>query len=231
MRKIILCCLFFVFINAYSMVSNPIDWDKAVDRAIIQYGLKTEPELKLFFRQAHVAYPPKQIALLAFKKEKELQLWAKNKNWHHIHTYPFTASSGYLGPKLREYDLQIPEGIYELTGFNPYSQMHLSMKINYPNAFDQAKAAEEGRKKMGGDIFLHGKAQSVGCLAVGNHAIDQLFMLSRRVGLEHVQLIIAPNDLRRGKPKTKRQTQPDWLPELYEHIESKLEAFPLKEQV
>jgi hypothetical protein len=215
------------------MASNPINWDKAVDHAINRYGLQTEPELLRFFNHANVAYPPKEIALLAFKKEKKLQLWAKNKNktWHHIHTYPFTASSGALGPKLKERDLQIPEGIYQLTAFNPFSKMHLSMKINYPNAFDKKKAAKEGRKKLGGNIFLHGKSKSVGCLAVGDHAIDQIFLLSRRVGLKQVQLIIAPNDLRRGKPKTKLQTQPRWLPDLYENIEKELSVFPLRERV
>lgn len=215
------------------MASNPINWDKAIDRAVHQYGLRTEPELIRFFNQAAVAYPPKQIALLAFKKEQNIQLWAKNKNktWRHIHTYPLTATSGYLGPKLKEHDLQIPEGVYQLTAFNPFSKMHLSMKINYPNAFDRKKAAKEGRRKLGGNIFLHGKSKSVGCLAIGDHAIDQLFMLSRRVGLSQVQLIIAPNDLRRTKPKTRTQAQPRWLPELYQQIENKLNGFPLTENV
>ncbi len=217
--------------TTYAMGSDPKHWNKAVESAIHHYGLRTEPELIQFFNQANVTYPPKKIALLAFKKEKKLHLWAKNKNkkWHHIHTYPLTASSGTLGPKLKERDLQIPEGLYKLTWFNPYSKMHLSMKINYPNAFDRQKAAKEGRKKLGGNIFLHGKAQSVGCLAIGDHAIDQLFMLSRRVGLDQIELIIAPNDLRRAKAKTKPQAQPRWLPELYQQIESKLSVFPIRE--
>lgn len=219
--------------NTYGLLSNPIDWDKAVDQAIYRYGLRTEPELVQFFKKAKVSYPPKQIALLAFKNEQTLQLWAKDytNTWRHIHTYPLTAFSGYLGPKLKEHDLQIPEGIYKLTAFNPFSQMHLSMKINYPNAFDRAKALQEGRKKLGDNIFLHGKSKSVGCLAVGDHAIDQLFMLSRRVGLNQIQLIIAPNDLRKSKPKTNLSTQPSWLPELYRQIEHHLSAFPIKEHV
>ncbi|MDF1677065.1 MAG: L,D-transpeptidase family protein [Legionellaceae bacterium] len=231
MKQLVLFYLFSLSFFAHSMGSHPINWDKAIDNAVHRYGLQTEPELIHFFEKAAVAYPPKQIALLAFKKEQKLQLWAKNRNktWRHIHTYPLTASSGYLGPKLKEHDLQIPEGIYRLTAFNPFSQMHLSMKINYPNAFDRKKAAEEGRKKLGGNIFLHGKSESVGCLAVGDHAINQLFLLSRRVGLNQVQVIIAPNDLRRAKPKTKIHMQPYWLPELYHQIERKLSTFPLRE--
>jgi hypothetical protein len=232
-KKILYCAFLACAVSTsavFAMASNPINWDEAVDQAIMHHGLKTEPELTRFFKQAGVAYPPKEIALLAFKQEQHLQLWAKNKNtiWQHIHTYPLTASSGHLGPKLKEHDLQIPEGIYSLTAFNPFSKMHLSMMINYPNAFDRKKAAKEGRRHLGGNIFLHGKAESVGCLAIGNHAIDQLFMLSRRVGLEQIQVIIAPNDLRRARPATKTLAGPRWLPELYQHIESALSHFPVR---
>lgn len=232
-KVILLHLLALISLDTHAMASNHIDWDEAVDRAIVRYGLRTEPELTRFFRKANVHYPPKEIALLAFKKEGTLQLWAKNKGkpWAYIHTYPLTASSGRLGPKLKERDLQIPEGIYKLVAFNPYSKMHLSMKINYPNAFDRKMASIEGRKKLGGNIFLHGKAESVGCLAVGNHAIDQLFLLSRRVGLKQIQLIIAPNDLRKHGPATRLGPQPKWLPDLYEQIADALEAFPAKKRV
>ncbi len=234
MLKIIAFCVFLAYVisskPAHTMASNPINWEEAIDKAVMRHGLKTEPELTRFFEKAGVAYPPKEIALLAFKKEQHVQLWARDKktHWRHIHTYPLTASSGHLGPKLKEHDLQIPEGIYSLTSFNPFSKMHLSMMINYPNAFDRKKALLEGRRHLGGNIFLHGKAESVGCLAVGNHAIDQLFLLAYRVGLEKTELIIAPNDLRRAKPATKNLHKPRWLPELYQRIESALNRFPIK---
>ncbi len=75
-------------------------------------------------------------------------------------------------------------------------------------------------------LFME-KALSVGCLAVGDRAIDQLFLLVRRVGLNHVQLIISPNDLRKNKPATSSFAQPRWLPELYKNIDHALKAFPL----
>jgi hypothetical protein len=206
-----------------------LNWNKAVDQAITRYGLKTEPQLIQFFSKAHVAYPPKQVALLAFKKEQHIQLWARNDshNWHYIHTYPLTAFSGRLGPKLKERDGQIPEGIYRLTTLNPFSSMHLSMMINYPNNFDRLQAIKDGRRDLGSNIFLHGKSLSVGCLAVGDKGIDQLFLLAHRVGLNHIQLIIAPNDLRRAKPATNIFAQPRWLPELYQQITTALNQFPV----
>jgi hypothetical protein len=204
-----------------------LNWDKAVENAITRYGLRTEPELIRFFHKAKVDYPPKEVALLAFKKERYVELWAKNDNqpWRYIHKYSLTAFSGRLGPKLKERDGQIPEGIYRLTTLNPFSSMHLSMMIDYPNHFDRLQASKDGRKKLGNNIFIHGKSFSVGCLAIGDRAIDQLFLLTRRVGLPHVKMIIAPNDLRESEPATSTFAQPRWLPELYKQISLALKDF------
>lgn len=226
MRRFVFILLFLNLINSYGMAPK-LDWDKAVDHAIKRYGLQMEPQLISLFKKAHVSYPPKNIALLAFKKERHIQLWAKDETnvWRYIHTYPLTAFSGRLGPKLKEYDRQIPEGVYRLTTFNPFSSMHLSMMINYPNHFDRLQASKDGRRQLGHSIFLHGKSFSVGCLAVGDKAIDQLFLLAHRVGLNHVQMIIAPNDLRHSKPATPSFAQPRWLPELYQQIADALQQF------
>ncbi|RMX03409.1 hypothetical protein EAW55_07915 [Legionella jordanis] len=227
MRSLLLFIAFLFSSFTFSMAPK-LNWEQAVDKAIAKYGLRTEPELKRFFANAHVAYPPNDVALLAFKKERQLELWAKddNQTWQFIHTYPLTAFSGRLGPKLKERDGQIPEGIYRLITFNPFSSMHLSMMIDYPNNFDRLQAIKDGRKQLGNNIFLHGKSLSVGCLAVGDRAIDQLFLLARRVGLRHVKVIIAPNDLRVAKPATSNFAQPRWLPELYKQISTALNQFP-----
>ena len=203
------------------------DWNQAIDHAVMRFGLRTEPELKHYFKVAKVSYPPKQLAFLAFKKEQQIELWAKDyqNKWSFIHKYQLTATSGQLGPKLKENDRQIPEGIYRLTMFNPYSAMHLSMQINYPNQFDRLHAFKDGRTRLGGDIFLHGKNLSVGCLAIGDHAINQLFLLVRRVGLANTKVIIAPNDLRREKPATNTLMQPKWVHELYHQIAIELHSF------
>lgn len=217
---ILYCC------NLFAMAPK-LNWDKAIDKAIKRYGLRVEPQLISYFSKAGVSYPPKEIALLAFKSERKVELWAKNPDqaWTHIHDYPLTGFSGRLGPKLRENDKQIPEGIYKLVNFNPFSSMHLSMMINYPNSFDRQKGYMDGRKELGNNIFIHGKNLSVGCLAVGDLAIDQLFILARRVGLKNIQVIIAPNDLRYQKPSTSTFAQPRWLPELYKQIAESLKPF------
>lgn len=220
-----------LFLLIYSVLSSAmgpkLNWDQATDMAIKRYGLRAEPQLISYFKKAGVSYPPKEIALLGFKSERRLELWARDTKqpWRNIHSYPLTAFSGRLGPKLKENDGQIPEGVYKLVTFNPFSAMHLSMMVNYPNNFDREKGYMDGRKKLGNNIFIHGKNFSVGCLAVGDLAIDQLFTLARRVGLNNIQLIIAPNDLRHTKPATSSFAQPRWLPELYQHIANSLKPF------
>jgi murein L,D-transpeptidase YafK len=102
------------------------------------------------------------------------------------------------------------------------------MMINYPNNFDKQKGYQDGRKKLGNNIFIHGNKLSVGCLAIGDIAIDQLFTLARRVGLSHIQLVIAPNDMRKGKARTANFAQPRWLPELYSQINQALKPFQHK---
>ncbi|CAM2909933.1 L,D-transpeptidase family protein [Legionella worsleiensis] len=226
MKRLFFSALVLICLNSHSMAPK-LNWDKAIDKAIKRYGLKVEPQLISFFNKAGVSYPPREIALLAFKSERKVELWAKNPNqkWTHIHNYPLTGFSGRLGPKLRENDKQIPEGIYRLVNFNPFSSMHLSMMINYPNNFDREKGYQDGRKQLGNNIFIHGRNLSVGCLAIGDLAIDQLFVLARRVGLSNIQLIIAPNDLRHQKPSTPAFAQPRWLPELYKQISESLKPF------
>lgn len=233
LTRLIFSIIFILFaFNSHGMSSRAY-WEIAIDRAIHKYCLHAEPTLESHFKKASVTYPPKDVALLAFKKEKHVQLWARNDgtSWRHVHTYPLTAYSGHLGPKLKEGDKQIPEGIYELTSFNPFSSMHLSILINYPNQFDKNHAIKDKRKKLGNDIFIHGKNLSVGCLAIGDKAIEEIFLLVRRVGLEHTSVIIAPNDFRKAMPATPAKNQPRWLPELYQQIAVALQPFSDKKHV
>src|SRR5258706_10386352 len=68
--------------------------------ALRVYGATARLRLAPHFRRAGVAYPPKRIALLAFKKEMRVALWAGDaKSWHFIRSYPILAASGHSGPK------------------------------------------------------------------------------------------------------------------------------------
>lgn len=201
---------------------------RTVSEVIQRYGPSAEAVLKPAFARAGVAYPPAQITLLGFKQEKRLELWARQgSRWHWVQSYPMLAASGGAGPKLQEGDGQVPEGLYRLEYLNPNSQFHLSIKLNYPNAFDRAQAQAEGRTRLGGDIFIHGQAVSIGCLAMGDRVAEQLFVLVQRVGLAQVQVLLAPRDFRRTGLPSPQAGQPAWLPALYQDLDRALQAFTL----
>jgi len=124
------------------------------------------------------------------------------------------AASGALGPKLLQGDRQVPEGVYRVLWLNPNSSYHLSMKLDYPNAFDRERARRDGRTDLGGDIFVHGRAVSIGCVALGDPAIEELFVLAADVGTARVQAVIAPRDLRVPSARDPEIASP-WAPELY----------------
>jgi TPR repeat protein len=190
-----------------------------------------EQRLAVRFAARRLAYPPRDVALVALKNEARLELWADaGTGWRFVRSYLVRAASGRLGPKLREGDHQVPEGIYRITALHPTSRYHLSLRLDYPNAFDRARAAEDGRARLGGDIMIHGGAVSDGCLPIGDAAIEELFALVRRVGPEGVRVIVSPLDLRRVDPRRAQASvgsRPVWLPRLYESIAQALETFAL----
>jgi hypothetical protein len=210
--------------------SRRCDVGKTVSDVLKTIGPRAETRLKPYFKDAGMTYPPRQIALIGLKDEMQLELWAENgAGWVHIHTYEILAASGEVGPKQKVGDHQVPEGIYHIALLNPNSRFHLSMKIDYPNDFDLEKAKEDKRTGLGGDIFIHGKAKSIGCIAIGDRAIEELFVLVAETGIRNVTIVIAPNDLRRWKPwLDATQKYPSWLPELYDSITQELAKFQEK---
>jgi len=212
----------FKYIIIFNLFWISTAMSQTIPEVLERYGTAAQTRLQPWFERAGGSYPPQHLALLGFKAEKELELWAKQgKSWVWIRTYPILAASGVAGPKLKEGDLQVPEGVYRINILNPNSKFHLSMQINYPNAFDRQQAAREQRTQLGGEIFIHGKAVSVGCLAIGDTAIEELFSLVATMGMAKVKVIIAPQ---RNMVQVD-ETQLSWLPELYQQIRNELRLF------
>lgn len=166
------------------------------------------------------------LTLLCFKDERKIEVWVAEKSAQKrlVREFPFTGFSGKLGPKLREGDRQIPEGIYKIEYLNPNSSYHLSMKINYPNDFDIEKGISDDRKKLGHDIFIHGKSATVGCIPIGDSNIEELFFMVAVTGVSNVQVIIAPYDMRKQK-RDIEIPEIGWEHELYSRIESSLKLY------
>ena len=76
-----------------------------------------------------------KLFIAAYKAEGKLEIWLKANGQNQFRlfkTYDFCEHSGTLGPKVIEGDLQTPEGFYKINVFNPMSNFHLSLGVDYP---------------------------------------------------------------------------------------------------
>lgn len=163
---------------------------------------------------------PRRLRLVALKEERLLEVWGADEagDWRPIRRYPVLAASGGPGPKLAEGDRQVPEGHYPITLLNPNSAYHLSLRIGYPSAEDRTQAALDGRRDLGGDIMVHGRDRSIGCLAIGDQAIEEVFALTAKVGVNRTDILIVPFDLRRLAASDLR----DWVQARYDRLREAL---------
>jgi murein L,D-transpeptidase YafK len=119
------------------------------------------------------------VYVRVFKEERELELWMRDAragvagDFRLVKTYPICAFSGRLGPKQRQGDLQAPEGFYTVRRgqLNPASSYHLSFDLGYPNAYDRAHG------RTGNYLMVHGSCVSIGCYAMGDAAIEEIYTL------------------------------------------------------
>ena len=129
------------------------------------------------FADQKLSLQSSEIFLRAFKAEKQLELWAKPKGkptgWQLVKTYPVCSASGVAGPKRRQGDLQVPEGFYTVNRWNPQSNFLLSLGVDYLNDSDRQLS---DRKQPGGDIFIQGNCVSIGCLAMTDPAIQEIYV-------------------------------------------------------
>ena len=132
------------------------------------------------------------IVIRIFKAESELEIWKEKSGAYFLFaTYPICHWSGTIGPKLRTGDKQAPEGFYTLTR----GQLHHSVRwprsldLGFPNVFDQSQA------RTGSDILIHGGCSSVGCFAMTNPVMDEIYELTRsamEAGETHVPVHVFP---------------------------------------
>jgi hypothetical protein len=206
-------------------------WRKAsreysVSTRLEQFGHCVKERLKPSFAAAGVKYPPADLALVAFKDSRILEMYARDlgQPWQFIKSYAVLAASGKLVPKLKEGDHQVPEGVYRLESLNPNSRFHLSVRLNYPNDFDRRMAKVDGRTRLGSDIMIHGRSVSIGCLAMGDDAAEDLFVLSALVKTERVKVVICPTDFR-IEAAVSLTEEPSWVGELYGMLRKELRQF------
>ncbi len=159
------------------------DTDSAVQSTLDKHKLKRD-QLEIYIR--------------AFKSEKKVELWGKNRNdtqFKHIKDYRICESSGNLGPKRMQGDYQVPEGYYHIERYNPVSSYYLSLGINYPNPSDRILG---NKSKLGGDIFIHGQCVTIGCIPLTDEWIKELYVFcieAKNNGQTSIPVTIFPMEL------------------------------------
>ncbi|MBL7780562.1 MAG: L,D-transpeptidase family protein [Saprospiraceae bacterium] len=165
-NRVAICCICLVFNQLIygQQTSEP--------KEIIRDDAKNRLEKAVADMMGHVG---DSVFVRAFKSENQLELWLKTDSLYHLfRTYPICNWSGDYGPKRKQGDMQVPEGFYQIVRFNPNSDYHLSLGINYPNASDLHFADP---KKPGGAIYIHGSCGSHGCIPIGDTNIEEVYWL------------------------------------------------------
>ena len=125
--------------------------------------------------------------ILIMKEKRKIYLY---NNSVQIKEYDMSLGFEPVGHKEREGDGKTPEGIYKISGRNPKSSYHLSLRISYPNEQDRENARKLG-VSPGGDIMIHGLPNKIpfigkahllsdwtlGCIAVTNEEIREIWDL------------------------------------------------------
>lgn len=141
-------------------------------------GSRTEDTLRKQFEQKKLVWPPQEMYVRSFKYDRELEVWVKNdakETFKLFKTYRVCMQSGTIGPKRLEGDYQMPEGFYYINEFNPNSNYHLALGLNYPNASDKMLSDVQ---RPGNDIYIHGGCVSTGCIAISDKPIEELYVLA-----------------------------------------------------
>lgn len=112
------------------------------------------------------------VFIRIFKQPAVLELWARTPHEYALFKqYPICRVSGTLGPKTAQGDSQAPEGLYTvgLDQLNPRSRFYLALNLGYPNLF------ESTRGWTGSALMIHGACVSIGCYAMGDDAIAEIY--------------------------------------------------------
>src|ERR1700720_1393893 len=131
------------------------------------------------------------ILIRIYKEESTLEVWKQDRTGKFtlLSAYPICKFSGHLGPKIFEGDHQAPEGFYDITRDQMKSDRYLAFDMGFPNAFDRSLG------RTGSFLMVHGGCKSVGCYAMTDYAMDEIYGLvdeAFRGGQEKVQLEAFP---------------------------------------
>jgi murein L,D-transpeptidase YafK len=172
-----------------------IDYQRGVTPKVGEILHRKEDTLLKQFREKNLAWPARYVYIRSFKYDSQLEVWVKNasqEKYKLFKTYKICALAGTLGPKRMAGDYQTPEGFYYINEFNPKSEYHLSLGLNYPNASDRILSDS---LQPGGDIFIHGSCVTTGCIPITDNQIEELYTIcayAKDLGEDFIPVHIFP---------------------------------------
>lgn len=178
MKKIFSFLLICSSIITVLWAQAPIAQQVGSSASITTELLAKESQLRQEFSKKGLIWPAREIYIRSFKYDSQLEVWARNSDQEPFtlfKTYKVCVMAGTIGPKRIEGDYQVPEGFYYISGFNPRSEYHLSLKLNYPNESDKMLS---DKIKPGGGIYIHGNCVSVGCIPLQNDQVDEVYLMA-----------------------------------------------------
>ena len=180
--------------QASASTLNFVEYQKSFPRSGDAWKRKEDTLMKQF-QAKNLKWPFKFMYVRSFKYDSKLEVWVKSEyteKFHLFKTYKVCALAGTLGPKRMMGDFQVPEGLYYINEFNPRSNYHLSLGLNYPNASDKILSDS---LQPGGDIYIHGSCVTTGCIPVNDDQIEELYVLAslaRGQGQDFIPVHIFP---------------------------------------
>lgn len=180
-RLIIFSGIFIITSGATLFAQNSyISYNKSAAKATDLFN-RVEDTLRKQFEQKKLQWPPEQMYLRSFKYDRQLEVWVKEDArgpFKLFKTYKVCMQSGTMGPKRMEGDYQVPEGFYYINEFNPNSNYHLALGLNYPNASDKLLSDSF---RPGNSIYIHGSCVSTGCIPITDFPIEELYVMASQV--------------------------------------------------
>jgi murein L,D-transpeptidase YafK len=196
MKNLFLILLSFAAASAFAQGPSAsfVDFQRTLQRPNDALR-KKEDTLKKQFAAKGLQWPARYIYIRSFKYDGQLEIWVKNERketFKLFKTYKVCAMAGTLGPKRMAGDYQVPEGFYYINEFNPNSNYHLSLGLNYPNESDKILSDS---LRPGGDIYIHGSCVTVGCIPLTDEYIEEVYILAayaKALGQDYIPVHIFP---------------------------------------
>jgi murein L,D-transpeptidase YafK len=218
--NIIKTCLFFTLFITISCMEDRVKNAYAEKEIMLKSALA---------EKGFSAYFPTYIRV--FKAEKTMEIWGlKDTAYQLFKTYPICNMSGTLGRKYKQGDKQVPEGFYHIERFNPKSSFHLSLGINYPNQADMFFAKKDN---TGGDIFIHSDCVSIGCMAMTDDVIKEIYILAteaNKMGQRNIPVHIFPFKMEEQNMTKYNAEFPQWQP-FWQTLKGQYDYFEKEKQL